>query len=68
MRILPAASVNQTVSSFHRRILTRCLAAEGERVHNRKKLDELGLQVCGETAEGQEGNMDSHNNTAIRAL
>jgi hypothetical protein len=62
---LPAASVNQAVSSFHQRILSRCLAAEGERVHNRKKLDELGLQVCGGTAEGQEDNMDSHNNTAI---
>ncbi|PSR80992.1 transcription initiation factor TFIID subunit A-domain-containing protein [Coniella lustricola] len=30
---------------------------EGERVMNRKKLDELVRQVCGGQAEGQEGNM-----------
>ena len=31
--------------------------SEGERVLNKKKLDELVRQVCGGTAEGQEGNM-----------
>ncbi|KAK1753074.1 hypothetical protein QBC47DRAFT_304634 [Echria macrotheca] len=33
------------------------LEGEGERVLNKKKLDELVRQVCGGTAEGQEGNM-----------
>ncbi|KAK3384991.1 hypothetical protein B0H63DRAFT_472085 [Podospora didyma] len=33
------------------------LEGEGERVLNKKKLDELVRQVCGGTAEGQEGNL-----------
>jgi transcription initiation factor TFIID subunit 12 len=33
------------------------LEGEGERILNKKKLDELVRQVCGGTAEGQEGNM-----------
>ncbi|KAK1829383.1 transcription initiation factor TFIID subunit 12 [Podospora conica] len=33
------------------------LEADSERVLNKKKLDELVRQVCGGTAEGQEGNM-----------
>lgn len=33
------------------------LDGEGERILNKKKLDELVRQVCGGTAEGQEGNM-----------
>jgi len=33
------------------------LEGEGERVLNKKKLDELVRQVCGGTAEGQDGNM-----------
>ena len=33
------------------------LEGEGERVLNRKKLDELVRQVCGGQAEGQEGNV-----------
>lgn len=33
------------------------LDAEGERILNKKKLDELVRQVCGGTAEGKEGNM-----------
>jgi len=33
------------------------LEGEGERVLNKKKLDELVRQVCGGTAEGQEGNV-----------
>jgi len=33
------------------------MEGEGERVLNKKKLDELVRQVCGGTAEGQEGNM-----------
>jgi transcription initiation factor TFIID subunit 12 len=33
------------------------LDGEGERVLNKKKLDELVRQVCGGTAEGQEGAM-----------
>lgn len=33
------------------------LEGEGERVLNKKKLDELVRQVSGGTAEGQEGNM-----------
>jgi transcription initiation factor TFIID subunit 12 len=31
--------------------------AEGDHVLSKKKLDELVRQVCGGTAEGQEGNM-----------
>ncbi|KAK4124313.1 hypothetical protein N657DRAFT_617398 [Parathielavia appendiculata] len=33
------------------------LEGEGERILNKKKLDELVRQVCGGTAEGQEGNL-----------
>ena len=33
------------------------LEGEGERVLNKKKLDELVRQVCGGTAEGQDGNL-----------
>ena len=33
------------------------LDGEGERILNKKKLDELVRQVCGGSAEGQEGNM-----------
>ncbi|KAL1843580.1 hypothetical protein VTJ49DRAFT_863 [Mycothermus thermophilus] len=33
------------------------LEGEGERVLNKKRLDELVRQVCGGTAEGQEGNL-----------
>lgn len=33
------------------------LEGDGERVLNKKKLDELVRQVCGGTAEGQEGNL-----------
>ncbi|KAK5661758.1 hypothetical protein OQA88_9859 [Cercophora sp. LCS_1] len=33
------------------------MEGEGERVLNKKKLDELVRQVCGGTAEGQEGSM-----------
>lgn len=33
------------------------IEGEGERILNKKKLDELVRQVCGGTAEGQEGNM-----------
>ncbi|KAK4237566.1 hypothetical protein C8A03DRAFT_34468 [Achaetomium macrosporum] len=33
------------------------LEGEGERILNKKKLDELVRQVCGGTAEGQDGNL-----------
>jgi transcription initiation factor TFIID subunit 12 len=33
------------------------LEGEGDRVLNKKKLDELVRQVCGGTAEGDEGNL-----------
>ncbi|KAK0721527.1 hypothetical protein B0T21DRAFT_351473 [Apiosordaria backusii] len=33
------------------------IEGEGERILNKKKLDELVRQVCGGTAEGQDGNM-----------
>ncbi len=33
------------------------LEGDGERILNKKKLDELVRQVCGGTAEGQEGNL-----------
>jgi transcription initiation factor TFIID subunit 12 len=33
------------------------LEGEGDRILNKKKLDELVRQVCGGTAEGQEGNL-----------
>lgn len=33
------------------------METEGERVLNKKKLDELVRQVCGGVAEGQDGNM-----------
>lgn len=33
------------------------MEGEGERVMNRKKLDDLVRQVCGGQAEGQEGNV-----------
>lgn len=43
------------------------LEGEGERVLNKKKLDELVRQVCGGTAEGQEGNMLTPEVEEVRA-
>jgi transcription initiation factor TFIID subunit 12 len=44
------------------------LEGEGERILNKKKLDELVRQVCGGTAEGQEGNLLTPEVEEVRML
>lgn len=44
------------------------LEGEGERVLNKKKLDELVRQVCGGTAEGQDGNLLTPEVEEVRCL